>query len=803
MEIKGDPVSVKHPSPVETSFQKMLLLHILSGVAFAAAEVQTTATRFLVKRSPDPTGTVSTETQSVDSSLPAEQLKTHDKLKAVRAALARPMHDLSVFDSFVPTTKRQRINPTSTESTQLSVSESLISTLEMQNSGGLKATRTDNNDNLANPTLASINPQLNSIEPMRLGKTNMKVFNMDLNLTTVNEAWQEYKYGINGNPSLEKFLNRYRRVKVSNSDGKVYSLRKKMYNFIEMTMVENGKSEIEAVNNLEEFRINQGWSLRYLQTNIPLLKIDPASGKPILPPPIFKLSRRLQTVKDVWQEYKYGIDGNPSVESIVNKYGPKWFQSAAEERFYTARKRIYDYIKKYIANGESESGAVQKLEGIRISKNWTLNQLLLNFSLVRMGVKSATSTNDKYAHVSVSRATLDARQNESWKANLATPTPTAALSLSEPISISEPTLTVYNMLRNLTTVPEVWQEYKYGINGNPSIESLLTKYGRAWLGAFDLRLYRYRQRIYDFVEKWIERGKIEDEAIKELEEFRIEQGWTLHTLQLKMHSILVDEASRNIIPLMPVNCELLRNLTTVPEVWNEYKYGINGNPSVESLVQNFTAKFFNSAGLRYHYYGRKNIYDYIAKAMANGALEEDAINSLEQLRLDNNWNLGQLQSNIPSLEIDEATGKLKVSEPIYNLLRNLKTVNTVWQEYKYGINGNPSVESIVSEHGTKWLKSKANQVLYYRRKKIYDFIQSAIANGSTEAAVVKELENFRISKKWTLSQLQLNFSQVEMGASSMNETAAGVPQADYNDGVNEDDAEENNDAEYNPQYAEV
>ena len=100
--------------------------------------------------------------------------------------------------------------------------------------------------------------------------------------------------------------------------------------------------------------------------------------------------------------------------------------------------------------------------------------------------------------------------------------------------------------------------------------------------------------------------------------------------------------------------------------------------------------------------------------------------------------------------------QLKHSVPKYLLLRNLTTVHEVWQEYKYGLYGNPSVESLVKKYARTWLDTAVDTNYYYRRKKIYDYINSAINNGKHEKKVLNQLEKLRNEQGWKLTTLQEN-----------------------------------------------
>ena len=534
------------------------------------------------------------------------------------------------------------------------------------------------------------------------------------NPTTVPQVWEEYKYGLNGNPSIESLNTHYGRSWLnSRAELHCFYKRKKIYDYIAKE-INTGRSEEETVNELETLRVEQGWSIPTLQEKISTVYFDETSGKLEATSTVYVLSRNLTTVPEVWQEYKHGINGGPSVESLVQEYGTSWLLSSRERIFFSGRKKMYDFIIRGFKDGDPD--VVGKLENLRLHNKWPLRMLQLN-----IGTKSFN------------------------------------------LEIADSSTSHYKMLRNLTTVPELWQEYKYGLYGNPSVEHFLTKYnGINWFKSHSDRNYYYkRKKIYDYIINGITEGNEEDQVVDDLEKIRVERGWSLNVLQAEIVTLNFDE-SKAIKPVYG----LCRNLTTVAEVWEEYKNGSNNNPSVESLVQQYGTKWIKSDREARYYYGRKRIYDYILNAVTNGTSEEAAVNGLEGLRLGNNWSLSTLQFNIPSLSIDESTGNLNPIKPIYQLSRNLKTVANVWEEYKNGLNGGPSVESIVQQYGTTWLNTDTERKYYRYRKKIYDYILNAVGSGKSEKDAVNELEEFRIAKGWSIYVLQGKMSVAYDGVKS-------------------------------------
>ncbi|TPX15413.1 uncharacterized protein E0L32_004393 [Thyridium curvatum] len=83
------------------------------------------------------------------------------------------------------------------------------------------------------------------------------------------------------------------------------------------------------------------------------------------------------TVKDVWAEYRHGIDGQPSIQSLDAAWGPRWRPEPRGRTWYSRRKIIWDKIKELIYDGLSEEAAVAEIEGLRggRSMNWLMNIL--------------------------------------------------------------------------------------------------------------------------------------------------------------------------------------------------------------------------------------------------------------------------------------------------------------------------------------------------------------------------------------------------------------------------------------------
>ena len=99
-----------------------------------------------------------------------------------------------------------------------------------------------------------------------------------------------------------------------------------------------------------------------LQLRVAIPEPDPTTNTPhpvcsqpvstVLNPPsvnneaahLYKMCRGIETVVDLWREWKEGLGGAPSVEFLEQNNGAKWCQGNNERRFFNRRKRIIDAI---------------------------------------------------------------------------------------------------------------------------------------------------------------------------------------------------------------------------------------------------------------------------------------------------------------------------------------------------------------------------------------------------------------------------------------------------------------------------
>ena len=80
----------------------------------------------------------------------------------------------------------------------------------------------------------------------------------------------------------------------------------------------------------------------------------------------YRMNRSVNTVTELWKEWRDGLDGGPSVAQLKNKYRGKWPKSSGEQKFFSRRFAIVKKIREYMeAHRASPEDAVAYYEGVR------------------------------------------------------------------------------------------------------------------------------------------------------------------------------------------------------------------------------------------------------------------------------------------------------------------------------------------------------------------------------------------------------------------------------------------------------
>ena len=427
----------------------------------------------------------------------------------------------------------------------------------------------------------------------------------------------------------------------------------------------------------------------------------------------YKLNRTLTTIPQVWEEYTVGINGNPSIRSLESQFGDKW-RLGSERYFYWKQKVIYRYIEQLISQGIPEQDAVSQTEANRVNMGLTLYRFRLHLVQLRKEMNSGPQTT---------------------------------------------TYEIYRFNRTISTVGQVWQEYTRGLNGNPTVKDLEAEYGAKWRNSdAERNFFSGRKRIYEMVDTLIGMGQTEDEAVDKVEELRATNNWSLNRLQssLKFYNVSNGSIERRTNEFDSIAYCQFTNLSTVPQVWQEYTMGIYGQPSIRSLDIEYGSRWRNTSAAGKLYSGRKAIYNAIESKISQGTVENEAVNEFETMRKQYNWSLNQLQQHISKGKKQNKMNQV----PEYKQYRNLTTIRDIWNEYKVGINGNPSVESLDSTYGPQWRGKGVDRTFYYRRKKIYSVVESLVSHGMSEEEAVASLDKYIWEKCHQPPWLEYNGAEV-------------------------------------------
>ena len=92
-------------------------------------------------------------------------------------------------------------------------------------------------------------------------------------------------------------------------------------------------------------------------------------------PPVYRLSRSVATIPDLWREWTEGLGGQLSVEALDKRWGSRW-RHGAEFQFYSRHKVIIDEIKCLARTGRGAKDVAKSLEEQRLASKCSLNQVI-------------------------------------------------------------------------------------------------------------------------------------------------------------------------------------------------------------------------------------------------------------------------------------------------------------------------------------------------------------------------------------------------------------------------------------------
>ena len=175
----------------------------------------------------------------------------------------------------------------------------------------------------------------------------------------------------------------------------VSSVATSIQNGISTAASNNSSSDsINSLPNIDSTRSTQAPSIQ-LTTSTPISdslnhdehsdSVDPSTNVPAIVPVNtsvvvdfnvkYKMVRELSTIRDIWIEYKVGINGNLAIETL-NREFPNWRKGDnTEGQHYNRQTGVYLAVKRCVDVGKmSEEEALRFLEGDMKRRNMVIGR---------------------------------------------------------------------------------------------------------------------------------------------------------------------------------------------------------------------------------------------------------------------------------------------------------------------------------------------------------------------------------------------------------------------------------------------
>jgi hypothetical protein len=106
-------------------------------------------------------------------------------------------------------------------------------------------------------------------------------------------------------------------------------------------------------------------------------------------PPEHSMSRKTQTLTDLWREWTLGIPPFASIEELDRRFGSRWRAGRQKElQWYSSRKVLIDEIKKRAPTGTPEELAtvVREWDAVRKREGWSLDYMSRELRKIKRGI---------------------------------------------------------------------------------------------------------------------------------------------------------------------------------------------------------------------------------------------------------------------------------------------------------------------------------------------------------------------------------------------------------------------------------
>lgn len=226
------------------------------------------------------------------------------------------------------------------------------------------------------------------------------------------------------------------------------------------------------------------------------------------------------------------------------------------------------------------------------------------------------------------------------------------------LSQTSKNIETYHICREITTVPEVLEEWRYGLKGRDAIQTMNHKFGGKWKYRKDKFIYESRRGVVKaYMHLVLTEGRSNTEAIEHLEQERgMRSIATLYnelkktTEKGKTSSVYGEdepEYAKGLVhhpgrvlrppPIKDTAFPLpVRRINSIPNIWEEWEVGWKGERSVKSLIGRYRMAWKNPRFKSYENHFRyrnqlvRTIYEAVKQKVV--ASQKDAIQALEDIR---------------------------------------------------------------------------------------------------------------------------------------------------------------------------
>ncbi|KAG0044087.1 hypothetical protein BGZ83_010669 [Gryganskiella cystojenkinii] len=549
----------------------------------------------------------------------------------------------------------------------------------------------------------------------------------------------------------------------------------------------------------------------------------------------YRLNPTVQTVMDVLQEWRYGFQGGPAIQDLNSDYDNQWRDPLDSVMYQQRLKIVQEFIRLATGAQYSNESAIQYLVDLQGSSR-SIDTLSEHIKNARPTTATTSTTSSSPKKRPSSKTSTESSPNvEPAKSNHdstgldntvgrtqerrhsatpsviaskpAPPAPPAADALAitpwaqpidpalqfdarefelvdpkkRPKKLDPESVTHYSLNPKAHTVPEVLQEWRYGLQDGPAIQDLYAKYGNKWRDPADISEFNRRSLVVNEYVRLVTQVHYSDlEAIQHLE--RMRNGYALSSLctQIREARLRPDSPPKSSlkprnysvpVPFTPLagdvpiktieltsdpRYHLSSEVKTVRDTLQEWQRGFQRGPAIKDLNEQFGGVWKDPADAT-QYSIRFRIVQEYDRLVELGRTHDQAIQELEELRGE-----GSLRSLYDTIRDPSRKTKLIASEflthpsrvaedslivdwskmPEYYLNDSVKSVVEVLLEWRHGFKDGPAIQDLDRLYGIHWRKPEDTFKYRARLEVVQQFVR-LVDQGLREKRAIKDLEERR------------------------------------------------------------